>query len=355
MDRGDRRLFAAHQACKSTSFHSPGQPDRRSHHRPRGHGHRFGVQRLPEAMRIGIDCRSILHPEAGESAGVGHYVHHLVAALLRQDRENDYVLFFDNHDAAAAKRELLSGHPRATARVLPFRSFRKFMPFVYGHMIVASIFERERLDLLHGPANVVPLFYRRPWVVTVHDLAIYDHPEWFPAGSLGTQSFSKNALVPHSVLHARRVIVPSHATKADVMRNFGLVEQNIDLIYEGAERPPESVGAASVLERCGLSTGKYLLFLGTIEPRKNVATAVHAFVHAAKRRWVPDNVEFVIAGKRGWKDKPAFEAISYAERELGGRVRYLGYLADAEKHAVVASAAAFVFPSLYEGFGLPVL
>jgi len=305
-------------------------------------------------VKIGIDCRSILHPEAGESAGVGHYVHHLVASLLALDRGNEYVLFFDNHDAAAAKRELLAGHPRASARVLPFRSIRRYMPFVYGHMVVTSVFERERLDLLHGPANVVPLFYRRPWVVTVHDLAIYDHPEWFPPGALGTQSFSKSLLVPHAVGHARRVIVPSFATRADVMRNFGLVEQKIDVIPEGAEAPP--AGDADALARHRLQKGKYLLFLGTIEPRKNIATAIRAFAHAAKRGWLPDDAIFAVAGGRGWKDKPAFDAAADANRELGReRVRFLGYLPHRDKHAVVAFAAAFVFPSLYEGFGLPVL
>lgn len=309
-------------------------------------------------MRIGIDCRAILHPEAGESAGVGHYVHHLVDALLREDDRNEYVLFFDSRDAAEAKRDLFKGRPRVTVRTLPFRTFRRALPFVYSHLVVSSVFERERLDLLHGPANVVPLFYRRPWVVTVHDLAIYDHPEWFPSGILGSQTFSKSVLVPHSVIHARRVIAVSQTTKKDVMRIFGLVEQKIDVVYEGAEAPPAAADADAALARHGLAKGGYLLWLGTVEPRKNVAAAVRAFAHAVRRGWLPESVDFVLAGRRGWKDAASFEAIRDANRAIGGgreRVRYVGYLPAADKHAVIAAAGAFVFPSLYEGFGLPPL
>lgn len=309
-------------------------------------------------MRIGIDCRSILHPEAGESAGVGHYVHHLVAALLREDVRNEYVLFFDNRDVAEAKRDLYAKSARVTARALPFRTLRRAMPFVYSHLVVSSVFERERLDVLHGPANVVPLFYRRPWVATVHDLAIYDHPEWFPAGSLGSQTFSKSVLVPHSLLHASRVIAVSQATKRDAMRIFGLDERKIDVVYEGAEAPARHVDAAAALARHGLARGGYLLWLGTVEPRKNVAAAARAFAHAVRRGWVPGDVDFVLAGRRGWKDAPSFDAIRDANRAIGGtreRVRYVGYLSAEDKHAVIASAGAFIFPSLYEGFGLPPL
>ena len=309
-------------------------------------------------MKIGIDCRSILHPEAGESAGVGHYVHHLVSALLQEDTRNEYVLFFDNHDVAAAKRELVGKDQRVTVRILPFRSFRRALPFVYSHMVVSSVFERERLDLLHGPANVVPLFYRRPWIVTVHDLAIYDHPEWFPAGGFGGQTFSKSVVVPHSVIHASRAIAVSRSTKNDIVRIFGSDERKIEVIYEGAELPKTTSDADAVLARHGVATGEYLLFLGTIEPRKNIIAAIHAFVHAAKRSWLPERADFVIAGGRGWKDRPVFDAIGMANRELGDRrerVRYVGYVPHAEKHALVSSAGAFIFPSFYEGFGLPVL
>ncbi len=307
-------------------------------------------------MKIGIDCRNILHPDAGESAGIGHYVHHLVAALLKKDVTNEYVLFFDNHDVAAAKHELLRGNPRVTARVLPFRTIRRVMPFIYRHLVVASVFEREKLDLLHGPANVVPLFYRRPWVVTVHDLAIYDHPEWFPPGSLGTQRFSTAVLVPHSVKHARRVIAVSQTTANDIARIFGLDKSKIDVVHEGNEIVAPGHDQAEVFARHGLKKGEYFLFLGTVEPRKNVATAIRAFVAAAKNGWIPDRAQFIIAGGRGWKNAGVFAEMREANDVFGSeRVRYLGYVPAVEKSSLIGGAAAFVFPSHYEGFGLPVL
>jgi glycosyltransferase involved in cell wall biosynthesis len=306
-------------------------------------------------MKIGIDCREILHPEAGESAGVGHYVHHLVAALAAEDVRNEYVLFFDNHDVAEAKRETIGGNPRFVSRILPFRALRN-VPFLYSHAFVAAAFKRERLDVLHGPANVVPLFYRRPWVVTVHDLAIYEHPEWFPAGMSGSPLFSTTVLVPHSLKHAERVIAVSHATARDARRLFDIEERRIDVIPEGMNPMPASADGAAILKRYALTKGKYFLFLGTIEPRKNIATAIHAFVEAVRRGWLPTNASFVIAGGRGWKNEDVFRAMCEANAVLGTeRVRCIGYLPDDHKHAVLFCAAALVFPSHYEGFGLPVL
>lgn len=307
-------------------------------------------------MKIGIDCRNILHPEAGESAGIGHYVHHLVAALLKEDGTNEYVLFFDNHDVAATKRELVAGNPRVAARVLPFRKLRRLLPFVYSHLVVASVFEREHLDLLHGPANVVPLFYRRPWVVTVHDLAIYDHPEWFPPGSLGTHRFSTAVLVPHAIGHARRIIAVSQTTANDISRIFGMEKSRVHVVHEGTETASSPQDQAAVLARHRLRKDEYFLFLGTVEPRKNIATAVRAFATAVRSGWLSETAQFIIAGGRGWKNADVFAAMREANDALGkDRVLYLGYVQASEKASLIAGAAAFVFPSLYEGFGLPVL
>lgn len=314
-------------------------------------------------LRIGIDCRSILRPDAGERAGVGHYVHHLVEALLAEnaarhkDTRHAYVLFFDSHDAAQAKRELHVGREDVTVRVLPFRRLAA-APFVYAHMIVAAVFGRERLDVLHGPANVVPLFYRRPWVVTVHDLAIYDHPEWFPAGTLGTQRFSTDVLVPHSLEHATRVIAVSEATAADARRLFPKLDpRRIDVVHEGAAPPPDVPANDAVFGRSGVRRGRYLLSVCTIEPRKNLATAARAFAAAVRDGALGDDSQYVIAGARGWKDGRILAEIKEADASIGGhdRIRWIGYLPNDDKHALLAGAAALAFPSLAEGFGLPLL
>lgn len=305
-------------------------------------------------MRVGIDCRVILDPAAGGGAGVSHYVHHLVENLIAEEGDDEFVLFFDNHDAASARHALGRAQPNVMIRMLPFQAFKKYLPFVRAHMVVASAFARERLDVLHGPANVLPLFYRGRSVVTIHDLAAYDHPEWFPPALPGSRTFSTRVVVPSSVARARRVIAVSEQTRRDIMRIFGQNKAEIDVVYEGVDPVVSLPGAAEVLARHGLRPGKYVLFLGTVEPRKNVDVLARAFVRASAR--LPQDVTLVIAGADGWKFSGVADALDDARKKIGEhRVRRIGYVPHAEKSAVIAGAAAFAFPSSFEGFGLPPL
>lgn len=298
----------------------------------------------------------MLHPEKGEAAGVGHYIHHLLPHLLDEAPGDGFVLFFDDRDAADAKREFLKGRPNATVRMLPFAAFKRSLPFVYSHMVVSSVFEKERLDLLHGPANVIPLFYKRPAVVTVHDLAIYYHPEWFPRGLPCSRTFSTRVVVPHSLSAARRIIAVSASTKRDLVQLFRKQPGKIDVIHEGAEVAPPPTDAGRILSEHGLAAGKYVLSLSTIEPRKNLPGLVRGFFAAASAGRVPEDVDLVIAGAKGWMWEESLRAIAGANRRLGRkRVRWIGYVPHGEKSAVMAGAAVFAYPSFYEGFGLPPL
>lgn len=301
-------------------------------------------------MRIAIDCRPIVSPEKGVMTGIGRYTHALVRHLLRIDEENRYVLFFDERASRGLIGEILGGHHNAEAKVLPFSRFKKFFPYAYSHRFVASAIAKCGADVYHGTTGSLPMGYRGRSVVTVHDLAIYLHPEWFPGG----QFFSRRFVVPASVRRAAKVIAVSQATKTDVQKIFATPAEKIAVVYEGVEPPPPDSWEASSARK-----KPYLLYLGTIEPRKNVVGLVQAYASLAKRfpRLIGDT-ELVLAGARGWKSEPAFKAIEEANRAFGNsgpRVQVLGYVSEAEKPALMAHATAFVFPSLYEGFGLPVL
>jgi glycosyltransferase involved in cell wall biosynthesis len=307
-------------------------------------------------MRIGIDCRSILAPKGGEGAGVGHYTYFLVKHLLKADRENEYVLFFDRNGANEAKSGLAIDRPGIRCRQIPFSAIKRSLPFVYSHMFISSIFAKEKLDLLHAPANVLPLFYKGRAVVTVHDLAIYDHPEWFPGELPGGQTFSTRVVVPRSVSAATRVIAPSACTKNDLIRIFKADPARIDVIHEGAEEITAPADAAARLEHYGLKPGGYVCFVGTLEPRKNIPVTVRAFMRATLRGWIPEGTPLVLAGAHGWKEGLITEAVEQANAKLGAEmVRFLGYVPREDKVALTAMAKVFMFPSLYEGFGLPVI
>ncbi|MBN1585258.1 glycosyltransferase family 4 protein [Candidatus Uhrbacteria bacterium] len=315
-------------------------------------------------MRIGIDGRTMLNWRGGEGAGIGHYTFLLVRSLLKVDRENEYVLFLDRHISGQIQKECVGDNPRVSIRNFPFRNAGRALPFIYSHMVVSAAFEKANLDILHSPANSLPLFYRKPSVITVHDLAIYDHPEWFPSPFPHSLGFSERIVVPYSVRQARRVIAVSKQTKSDLIRVFGMPEGKIDVIYEGAGMPKGNGGNA-VMDRYGLTAGRYFLFLGTLEPRKNIPSAIQAFSDFVredpKGRF---GFELVIAGRRGWKYEPIFEAMTRAnleinricgDREPVERVRHIGYVRREDKAGLIRNAVAFVFPSFYEGFGLPVI
>ncbi|MFA6603631.1 MAG: glycosyltransferase family 1 protein [Patescibacteria group bacterium] len=324
-------------------------------------------------MRIGIDCRTMLDwRKGGESAGIGHYTYYLVKHLVREDTANEYVLFLDKMIDQRVKEELLdSAKATVSVRNFPFQALKRCLPFVYGHMVISSMFEKAKLDLLHAPANALPMFYRRPAVVTVHDLAVYDHPEWFPMKYAGAAlSFSERIVVPHSVSAARRVLAVSGQTKADLMRIFSAPDDKIDVIYEGAEPQPETfaaAGAAAVLKRLRLMGRRYCLQLGTLEPRKNLERSFEAFVALAGSDYHEyRGLDLIVAGRKGWHADQIIQALEKANSDLAQaavkahdepreRIRYVGYLSPEDKVQVVANAAMFVFPSLYEGFGLPVI
>lgn len=303
-------------------------------------------------MRIGIDCRTMLNPAGGERAGVGHYTSALVNALLAYApaAQDEFVLFVDHQMPAQVMQEYTK---RANVQVvrLPFSRYKRYLPFAYSHYFVAKVLEKQRLDIFHSPAYGIPLGYSRPAVVTIHDLAIYRHPEWFRDES----GFSQKVLVPQSVRKAAKVIAVSRATEKMITQLFRVPDSRIALIYEGFTREARIPVArrAEIREQFGIRD-RFLFFIGTIEPRKNLERLVKAFdqfMNEHHRRF--RDLQLVIAGGRGWKYDQVFRTISRAR--WSGNIRVIGYVTHEEKVALMQSCTAFVFPSLWEGFGLPVL
>ncbi len=297
-------------------------------------------------MRIGIDCRTILNPSLGEKAGVGHYTYYLVKHLLKLDKKNQYVLFFDHRSTSVQEFK------RKNVEIIrfPYSEYKKYLPIAYSHVYVSRILNQAKLDLFHSPANVIPLQYHKPAVVTVHDLAIYRHPEWFPP----KQDFSIKILVPRSLQKAQRVIAVSQSTAADIQKQFHIPKKNVVVIHEGyeANKTPSKLAMHALRKRLKLKE-KYFFYVGTLEPRKNIAGLIAAFDALVRRK--PKkycDVQLVLAGAKGYQFMENYQAIQAVQ---AGSIRYVGYLSEKDKQALLHGAVAFVFPSLYEGFGLPVV
>lgn len=297
-------------------------------------------------MRIGIDCRTILSPEKGEKAGVGHYTYYLVKYLLQQDKKNTYVLFFDHRSPKLKEFR----HKNTEIVFFKYSEYKKYLPYAYSHVMSAQVLNKANLDVFHSPANVIPMQYRKPSVVTIHDLAIYYHPEWFPP----KQDFSIKVLVPNSLQRADHIIAPSQSTAKDVRKLFKIPTKRISVIYEGFERGkvPNTLNIRRALKKWHVAE-RYLFYIGTLEPRKNIAGIIEAFDDLAMRQAKKyKNVQLVIAGAKGFKFQENYNAIKNAK---SGRIRYVGYVTPSEKIALLSGADGFLFPSLYEGFGLPAL
>lgn len=296
-------------------------------------------------MRIGIDCRNILNPGRGEKAGIGHYTYYLVKNLLRLDKKNEYVLFFDSR----MERDQVEEFEQANVKVVfyPFSQYRRFLPVAYSQILTAAVLYKERLDVYHAPATSIPLSYRGRAVVTVHDLAIYKYPRFFPRG----QFLSTKLVVPKSIKRAKKIIAVSEATKRDLKQMFKVGEKRMRVIYEGFVRERPSRPLVDVRSKYSLGE-RYVFFVGTIEPRKNLVNLIKGFNSVANLPSMK-KVELILAGGPGWKYGDVIKSIK--ESKLGHRVRYLGYVPHDDKVHLIEHAAVFAFPSFYEGFGLPVL
>lgn len=286
-------------------------------------------------MRLGIDCRAMQG-----KGGIATYTYHLVKNLLITDKINNYVLFFDSQ--ISQNLQNLSEQHNCSIKYFPHRGLLDSLPLVRSHILFSRFLKKQGLDIFHAPAGSLPLFYQGKTVVTEHDLAIYKNPEWFPR----FQFFSKNIVVPRSLRKATYIIAVSETTKRDLLALFSIPSKKIQVIYEGG------------LDASLISSGKresaldYILTISTLEPRKNLVRLIRTF--ALYRRNNPQKREkLIIIGGEGWKFKDIYKEI----RGLGVRKEVIlaGYVGEKEKIRLLRRAKTFIFPSLYEGFGLPVV
>jgi glycosyltransferase involved in cell wall biosynthesis len=291
-------------------------------------------------MLIGIDASRAV---AARRTGTETYSLRLIRSLIELGAGCRFRLYTNGQppvglfggDLAAANVEL---------RSIPF-------PRLWTHLRLSAEMAVRSPDVLFVPAHVLPLVHPRRSVVTVHDLGYLAYPEAHKAADRRYLDWSTH----WNARRATIVIADSAATRADLMRAYGVDGRKIRVIYLGRDETLTPVRddrvLAGVLERYGI-TGRYLLYVGTLQPRKNLARVIDAFARAAAAPAF-SGVQLVLAGKKGWLYDDLFAQVE--RMELAGRVLFPGYVDDADLPALLSGALAFVFPSLYEGFGIPVL
>jgi glycosyltransferase involved in cell wall biosynthesis len=285
-----------------------------------------------------------LSPAVHQHAGLGRYAQELLLALAVTDGQNEYVVFYNN-SATARVDPTLERFPKITTP-LSYKPWRlSAMLAHFARIPQDPLF--PGVDLFHATDHLLPYFRRIKSVFTLHDLIFLFHPEthkplnrWF-----------LTLMMPRFLRAADAVIAVSECTKRDAVRFYGIPEEKITVIYEGVNprfrlASPEAI--AAVRARYGLPE-HFILYVGTIEPRKNLTALLEAFHHLLATH----DLRLVFVGKKGWLYEGFFRRL----RELGleDRVIFTGYVPDEDLPAIYSAADLFVFPSLYEGFGLPVL
>lgn len=212
------------------------------------------------------------------------------------------------------------------------------LPLVARHLDFPARVRRTRPSLYWSPAGLLPLGrLGLPTAITVHDLAIYRNPDWFPGG----QWLSTRVVVPRSLRQASAVIAVSASTARDLDELFGVGSDRVSVIHHGVGREFSPRPAADARRRLGLPD-RFILFVGTIEPRKNLESLLQAWA------LLPGRPPLVIAGGWGWR----YEAVQARLERLGDGVRLLGPVAPADLPDLYSAATCLAHPAWYEGFGL---
>ncbi|MFH1838557.1 MAG: glycosyltransferase family 1 protein, partial [Candidatus Kuenenbacteria bacterium] len=300
-------------------------------------------------MRIGIDCRTILNPEKDDLVGITHYTYQLVKHLisLENKEKNEYVLFFDKE--IAGKNITKFSKPWVKIKYFPFMQYKKFLPLAYSHFLISAFLKRENLNIWHSPTPHLPISYNEPSVVTVHDLTIYKFPKLFPPG----QFLNVKVVTPKALKMAKKIIAVSQSIKQDLKKIFKIPEHKIEVIYNGINKELFQELPKSEIEKIKNQykiKENYILFLGTLEPRKNIEKLIDSYELFQKKSII--KYQLVIAGKEGWNAQKIHKkaSLSIYKKEI----IFTGYVSPENLNALFSEAKVFVFPSLHEGFGMPI-
>lgn len=286
-------------------------------------------------MRIGIDAS---RASAAQRTGTENYALFLIRALLELDRTNQYLLYCNQ----SPQPDLFPTQPNATLRALPF-------PRLWTHLRLSWEMATRPPDVLFVPAHVLPIVHPRRSVVTVHDLGYLYYPQAHTRGARWYLDWSTR----YSARTATHLIADSQATRRDLLTHCGVAQDKVSVVYPGCnpEFAPvrDAAQLSTVRERYQLPES-YVIYIGTLQPRKNLRTLILALAALGGEH---ASTHLVIAGKQGWLYEPLFAQVRGLA--LAERVHFIGYAPQEDLPALLSAAQAFVLPSLYEGFGLPLL
>ena len=286
-------------------------------------------------MRVAIDTRKI------HDFGIGTYIRNLLRQLARIDQNTEYILLCREPDLGIAAQ--LGPNFRGVVEPSPNYSLRE-------QIHVPWVLRRERPDVYHAPHYVLPPAVRCRSVVTIHDCIHLMFPQYLP--NRAAYAYARASMWA-AARRSDRILTVSEASKRDILHFFNVKPEKIVVVYNAIDEhfsaTPSEEQVARIRERYQLDH-KFVLYVGNIKPHKNLVRLIEAF---SQLRRTHDDLKLLIIGDEISKYATLRRAVH--RYKLHKHVRFLGYLKDDTLTVLYRLASVFVFPSLYEGFGLPPL
>ena len=294
-------------------------------------------------MNIAIDATILRR----QNSGTGFYIINLITGLLEVDEDNEYIIFGDkeiiNKLVYINKKNFTLENAKFKSRVIR----------VFWQLFVLPFkLKKLKINVLHSTNYITPLFkFNFKIIVTIHDLTFFLFPEMFTI----TKRLLFKFLVPFFIKRSDEIIVPSESTKEDILRLFKINQEKIAVTFESYPAYYNSeinkLNSKAILEKYGIIKN-YFLFVGMIEPRKNILSILKAFVELDSEL----DEDLVIVGRKGWHYKEIEKFMDdIKDKKLKNKIIFTGFVSELELVSLYQNATIFIYPSFYEGFGIPPL
>lgn len=293
-----------------------------------------------DCINIGINARYLQRT----LTGIERYILEVMKQLGKIDKTNNYTLFYCPHNPLPPQRFGNNQHQYVTK----FNTKGRLSRILWEQFYLGKEITAHNIDVFHGTSFVLPFLKSCKYVMTIYDLSYLTHPESF---TFINKLYFKFFLHP-SIYLADKIIAISQATKQDIMKYFRIPEHKIEVIYGALSPSITRVTDESTLQHIKQKyqlPNKFILFVGLISPRKNLERCIKAFANTHKET----GHHFVVVGKKGWLYQSVFDLVD--KLHLKDKIIFTDYVPDNELTAFYTLADTFIFPSLYEGFGLPIL
>ncbi|MEI8067866.1 MAG: glycosyltransferase family 1 protein [Candidatus Shapirobacteria bacterium] len=290
-------------------------------------------------MIIGIDGNEA---NIKNRVGVGQYAFNLLKNIYSLDKKNQYIIYLKNPPAADFPKE----NPNWQYRVFgPQKLWTKFA------LPIKLFTQKEKLNLFYSPSHYSPQFAPCPTIPTVHDLGYLEFQDQFNKKDL----YQLINWTETSIKKANHIVTVSNFSKTEIERIYKIDPKKITIAYNGVDNPPkiDSKTQQKILDIYDLTPKTYYLYLGTLKPNKNIPFLIKSFAQYLRSNIDDLTSTLVIAGKKGWLFDEIFETVK--KEGIEPNVIFTDFIDESQKWTLYQNAKALIMPSIYEGFGIPVI